>query len=159
MTDTKHTENRQNPAVDELNGLLKRYPWFTAARTLRRRLTGKPDPWLAMAESERGLPAESPTVDIEALLHLSPDEIIDRFLQEKELRIVAQEGEPEPDEEIVTEAELSDEEDIVTEDLAEVYLRQGMKQEALSIYKRLSLLNPEKSVYFAEIIDKLETNN
>ena len=59
----------------------------------------------------------------------------------------------------MTEAELSEEEDLVTEELAEVYLHQGLKREALAIYRRLSLLNPEKSVYFAKIIEKLETNN
>ena len=112
-----------------------------------------------MAESDRGLLPEPLKVNSEVLLHLSADDIIDRFLQEKELRIVARDGEPGPNEEIVTEAELSEEEDLVTEELAEVYLHQGLKREALAIYRRLSLLNPEKSVYFAKIIEKLETNN
>lgn len=138
---------------------LECYPWFTAARVLRRRLTGEYDPHLAVAESDRGLLPEPLEVDAEVLLHLSADDIIDRFLQEKELRIVARDGEPGPNEEIVTEAELSEEEDLVTEELAEVYLHQGLKREALAIYRRLSLLNPEKSVYFAKIIEKLETNN
>lgn len=158
MTRTIHTETG-TPSVEALDELLERYPWFTAARILRRRLTGNPDPYLALAESDRGIASELPEIDAEALLHLSPDEIIDRFLQEKDLRIVAREGEPEPNEEIVTEAALSEEEDLVTEELAEVYLGQGLKREALAIYRRLSLLNPEKSVYFAEIIEKLETNN
>lgn len=159
MTPKRDTDNERIPAPEVLDGWLERYPWFTAARALRRRLTGRPDPYLALAESDRGLPSEPLTVDAGALLHLSADDIIDRFLQEKELRIVAREGDPEPDEEIRTEAELSEEEDLVTEELAEVYLHQGLKREALAIYKRLSLLNPEKSVYFVEIIDKLETNN
>ncbi len=145
------------PTVKELDELLTRYPWFTAARVLRRRLSGEEDPRLAVVEADRGVACEPEKIDAEALLRLSPDDIIDRFLKEKELRIVAEEGEP--DEEIVTEASLGDDDDLVTEELAEVYLNQGLKQQALAIYKRLSLLFPEKSVYFAEIIEKLETNN
>ncbi len=145
------------PTVKELDELLARYPWFTAARVLRCRLSGQQDPYMAVVEADRGIARELETVDTQALLRLSPDDIIDRFLSEKELRIVAEEGDI--DEEIVTEASLDDDDDLVTEELAEVYLNQGMKQQALAIYKRLSLLFPEKSVYFAEIIEKLETNN
>lgn len=158
MNETKHTENGR-PGIEVLAEWLERYPWFTAARVLRRGLTGEYDPHLAVAESDRGLLPEPLKVNSEVLLHLSADDIIDRFLQEKELRIVARDGEPGPNEEIVTEAELSEEEDLVTEELAEVYLHQGLKREALAIYRRLSLLNPEKSVYFAKIIGQIETNN
>ena len=58
-----------------------------------------------------------------------------------------------------TEAELDDEDDIVSEELAEVYAAQGMKEDAIAIYRKLSLLNTEKSVYFAEKIEKLSKNN
>ena len=72
----------------------------------------------------------------------------------KELcRIVAEEGEVV--EEVRTEAELSGDDDLVTEDLAEIYLAQGLYDEAIAIYRKLSLLNPEKSVYFASLIDKI----
>ena len=68
-------------------------------------------------------------------------------------RIVAEEGEVV--EEVRTEAELSGDDDLVTEDLAEIYLAQGLCDEAIAIYRKLSLLNPEKSVYFASLIDKI----
>ena len=58
-------------------------------------------------------------------------------------------------EEVRTEAELSGDDDLVTEDLAEIYLAQGLCDEAIAIYRKLSLLNPEKSVYFASLIDKI----
>ena len=88
---------------------------------------------------------------------LSSDDIIDRFLQEDDLRIVAADGEPE--EEVRTAAELDDDDEIVSEELAEIYLAQGLCDKAIAIYRKLSLLNPEKSVYFAELIGKLENNN
>ena len=77
----------------------------------------------------------------------------DRFLKEGGHRIVAEEGEVV--EEVRTEAELSGDDDLVTEDLAEIYLAQGLYDEAIAIYRKLSLLNPEKSVYFASLIDKI----
>ena len=42
-----------------------------------------------------------------------------------------------------------------TEELAEIYRQQGLNDEACAIYRKLSLRNPEKSVYFAELIDEI----
>lgn len=143
--------------LDELKLLLERYPWYTTARSLRHSLSNEEDGWWRLVATDRGTSIPDLEIDSEAILHLSSADIIDRFLKEKELRIVAEEGEVES--EIVTEADLEEEDDLVSEELAEVYLQQGLKEEALAIYRRLSLLIPEKSVYFAEIIQRLETNN
>lgn len=45
--------------------------------------------------------------------------------------------------------------DIYTESLAEVYLDQGKSEKARDIYKKLILLNPDKSAYFAAKLDQL----
>jgi hypothetical protein len=42
-----------------------------------------------------------------------------------------------------------------TETLARIYLEQGYPQEAIDIYSRLCLRYPEKSVYFAALIDEI----
>ena len=42
-----------------------------------------------------------------------------------------------------------------TETLARIYLEQGYRQEALDIYSKLSLRYPEKSVYFAALIEEI----
>ena len=96
-------------------------------------------------------------IDVERLTLVTSDDIIDRFLRSEPRRIVAEEGEV--NEEIVTEAEFDDEEEMVSEELAEVYLAQGLKDMAKETYRKLSLLNPEKSIYFAEIISKIDSNN
>ena len=46
-------------------------------------------------------------------------------------------------------------EDFCTETLAGIYLEQGYKEEALDIYSKLILRYPEKSVYFAALIDEI----
>lgn len=144
-------------SVADLDRLIEHYPWLLPLHVRRMQLLGERSPMLTLMEADRLFPTTLHRVDREAILRLSSEDRINRFLKEKELRIVAQEGEVE--EEITTEADLDEEDDLVSEELAEVYLQQGLKMEALAIYRRLSLLNPEKSVYFAEIIQRLETNN
>ena len=93
-------------------------------------------------------------IDVEILTKITSSDIIDKFLRTENHKIVAQEGEVEG--EITTEPTLSDDDDMVSEELAEVYLAQGLNDMAIETYRKLSLLNPEKSVYFAEIISKIE---
>ena len=51
--------------------------------------------------------------------------------------------------------EQPEEEPLCTETLAGIYLEQGYTQEAIDIYSQLSLRYPEKSVYFAALIDEI----
>jgi len=47
-------------------------------------------------------------------------------------------------------------EDLITETLANVYLKQGLYSEALESYQKLSLKFPEKNSYFATQIEKIK---
>lgn len=97
------------------------------------------------------------SIDVERLTKITSEDIIDKFLRADTHRIVAEEGEV--TQEIVVEAAFDEEDDMVSEELAEIYLAQGLKDMAKETYRKLSLLNPEKSVYFAEIISKIDSNN
>jgi len=58
---------------------------------------------------------------------------------------------------VVTLAEHSlEDRDIVTEAMAEVWLKQGNRVKAIEVYKKLSLQNPAKSAYFATLIEQLK---
>ena len=48
--------------------------------------------------------------------------------------------------------------DFCTETLAQIYAEQGYTEQARQIYSKLSLRYPEKSVYFAALIEKLDKN-
>jgi hypothetical protein len=58
---------------------------------------------------------------------------------------------------IRTAAEHSnDSQELYTEALAEVYLKQGLEDKAIEVFKKLSLLDPSKSAYFAARIRELK---
>ena len=139
----------------ELDELIGRYPWFAAARRIRLRQRGGTSP--ADGGGEFAAPdraaAAVPEADAARLTALSADDLIDDFLRAGDYRIVAEEGEA--DDEVKTVADLDDEDDLVTEELAEIYRAQGLIDEACAIYRKLSLRNPEKSVYFAELIGEM----
>jgi hypothetical protein len=48
--------------------------------------------------------------------------------------------------------------EILTEAMAEVLAKQGKNEDAVELYKKLSLLNPSKSAYFAAKIEQLNSN-
>lgn len=70
---------------------------------------------------------------------------------------IAEKHETRDEEKIISMAEHSlDDKEIVTESMAEVWVKQGDKEKAIETYSKLSLLNPSKSAYFASLIEKLK---
>ena len=240
------------PSNAVLQALIRRYPWFTTARIMQSRISGKIDPVLALRLAVRPVPemllqstgqqnvvidsiqvprtsgvsaaaeknefrsvkSYTPDVEPESIPHVvsvpeisasaqqgaeamavsqganeadrqiqDPEmveadqeelqahegaeeekhyrpsdmtmEVIDRFLAEEPKRMVPREGIPQGD---MSAESVADDDDPASEELAEIYLAQGLTMRAKAIYAKLSLLYPEKSVYFAEIIDRIGKN-
>ena len=150
---------------EELQAMVSRYPWWSGARMelLRRRLadsnvgstseitlTSGEDALIARLHPTATIPLQH--VDIARLTQLTPDDLIERFLKRDDYRIVAEEGNAED----LSHVEIDTEDDLVSEELAEIYLNQGLYDDAIDTYRKLSLLNSEKSIYFAELIARIE---
>ena len=126
------------------------YPWCTTLRAIKC----ADSPLQSLLASTRGVGLlQLKGIDAERLAAVSDAELISRFLKLDDYRIVAEDGEV--DTEVKTEADFDEDDDLVSEELAEIYAKQGLNSEAIEIYRKLSLLNPKKSAYFAAQIEKL----
>ena len=146
MTIDKHNNIEQ---------LLEQYPWWSALRLAAARgnegnIEDAATELVAMLHPTATLH----TVDVnrEILNHISAEDLIERFLKLDDYRIVAKDGD---DSDLAT-PEMEDDDELVSEEIAEIYEKQGLYAEAIATYRKLSLLNSEKSIYFARLISDIE---
>ena len=135
--------------------LLEQYPWWSALRLAIARnsdgeISDAATHLIAMLHPTATLRTEN--IDLERLQHISAEDIIERFLKLDDYRIVAKDGD---DSDLAT-PEMEDEDELVSEEIAEIYAKQGLYTEAIATYRKLSLLNSEKSIYFARLISDIE---
>ena len=139
----------------EIKDIVDRYPWWGGAHVMLMREAGadkaSPATELVAMLHPTAIIVPRP-IDTARLTHLSTDDLIDRFLKREEYRIVAEEGAADD----LAQVDFDDDEDMVSEEIAEIYVNQGLYNEAIDTYRKLSLLNSEKSIYFAGLIAELE---
>ena len=140
---------------NNIEQLLEQYPWWSALRlAVVRNSEGEIDDaatrLIAMLHPTATLRPEE--IDFESLRQVSTEDIIERFLKLDDYRIVAKDGD---DSDLAT-PEIEDDEELVSEEIAEIYEKQGLYAEAIATYRKLSLLNSEKSIYFARLISDIE---
>lgn len=104
---------------------------------------------------------EEKTVEKENDQHLIPkgqvknlDELIDKFIKNDPKISPAKADFYSPTN--IAKLSLVDKEEFVSETLAKIYEKQGYFDKAISVYRKLSLKFPEKSSYFASLVEKTE---
>ena len=140
-----------------MEGVIERYPWWSGVRlALARKMEAA-----NYDAATRLMVTLHPTaliprrkIDAERLTLITTDDLIDRFLKLGDYRIVAEEGAADD----LSAAKNDEDDDMISEELAEIYKNQGLYSEAIAIYRKLSLLNSEKSIYFAGLIAEIEGN-
>ena len=146
-------------STEELRGLAEQYPWWGAVKSALHARGEKVEGSVLYALRARGRGASLrpllKTINSAELKRSEMLGIIDDFLKEGEHRIVI--DEQTSDAPLGTENSTEElEDEFVSEELAEIYAKQHLFDLAIEIYQKLSLQNSQKSIYFAEIIDRLE---
>ena len=150
---------RENISTESLLKLAEQYPWWGAAKVALEARGERVAQSIvyALRLRERNTPATQllKAIDSSELQRSQMLGIIDDFLREGEHRIVIDEQTTD-DVQTIEKEEDALEEEFVSEELAEIYAKQHLFDLAIEIYQKLSLQNSQKSVYFAEIIDRLK---
>ncbi len=159
-------ERLSEECVDMLREALDAWPWFMTATLLHAAETGEEDSLTELHYSAYPRPLqplakislEEFGIGTATTCSRKGSDLIEKFLMKGEYRIVPDDATPDEDAaERSAQFDISD--DFISEELAEIYLAQGLNRQAKKIYERLSLLNPEKSIYFAEIIEGIDNKS
>ncbi len=92
-----------------------------------------------------------------ANLDLRNEDAIDRFILEKPS--ISKAGEVQGEGSEITGADIFEDINFYTETLARIYAEQGFYKRAIEVYAKLILLYPEKSSYFATLVQELKNIN
>ena len=161
-------------SLQELSALVNRYPWFAAARKELCVRTGQYadaalyvfDRGILAEEARKGAPSGKEASEYLRERSQAPMEqkvvVIggDYFSQEAYDSVrTTQESAPAPAPKRKEPAVAPLDDAYYTQTLADIYATQGYLEQAKEIYSKLILRYPEKSAYFATLIEKLNNIN
>ena len=138
----------------ELFRIVRKYPWFTTARIVRTALYDSEDERVYLS---RLFPApEKADRNQGDLREAIEAKVVDNFLALGKYAISRPEEDGKAESLVLEVQNDEDDDEFYTEDLAQIYENQGLYKEARDMYVKLSLRETKKSVYFAEIIARLD---
>ena len=165
-------------SLEELSALVNRYPWFAAARKELCVRTGQYadaalyvfDRAILADEARKGVPSGKEASEYLRERSQAPMEqkvVVlggDYFSQEAYDSVRAAQETPAAAPKKIPRSAQEDkrlelDEVYYTQTLAEIYATQGYLEQAKEIYSKLILRYPEKSAYFATLIEKLNNIN
>lgn len=86
------------------------------------------------------------------------EDLKNNWKKRKLTEAIEEESDDIPEEVFKMAVDSIEKDDVVSESIAEVYILQSKYEQAINIYKKLILQNPEKKVYFATKIDTIRNN-
>jgi hypothetical protein len=87
---------------------------------------------------------------------LKQQDIIDRFLKENPRISSRKEASAASEQQEIDDNSVAEDDELVSETLADILLKQGNNHKAMGIYEKLCLKYPEKSSYFAKKIEQIK---
>ncbi len=153
--------NIDRQSEETINQIVSKYPWFYIGRlvALRHSKNNSEEFDNHKKSVQLGLnyrPSSKiilQNIDSEIFKKFESFDIIDSFLENKDFTITPQQN---TDNEIDMSAKanlIGD--DLATEALAQIFIDQGLYEQAVEIYQQLSLKFPKKSAYFVRLIEKI----
>ncbi len=109
--------------------------------------------WLDLVQ-EKTIHEDQETPYVSTSRDTTKDELIDKFLS-ADPKIISSD-EPDEEQEDVSISSVTEDDGLISDTLARIYVKQGYYSKAIFTYEKLSLKFPEKSSYFASQIEKIQ---
>lgn len=153
-TDEKSKIDRALEAINKLNGPTSGYTLPDKPVSLGKDGKLTFDDWVRYYDNK-------PASETEDARQRHQKDMIDAFLVQEDsyARMPQSDASVEVQNVDIQEESEHDNDDIFSETLASIYIKQKQYSKAINIFRKLSLKNPEKSIYFAARISELEKQN